>query len=206
MRLVLAAGAGFAVFRLGTGRRRRGLAAAAVAGAIWCPAIGLPAAAVALAIAARRRFAARRRARVAAAADVVLLAELVALGLSAGLTFAGALGAAACEVHPWLADEARLVLRRGSVLGLAPALDDASGLAGRLYRMAGRAVVTGAPLLPAVTAFVEESRHAEHAHHMAAARRLPVRLLVPLALLILPGFVLLTVGPALLSAVDRLRL
>ena len=41
---------------------------------------------------------------------------------------------------------------------------------------------------------------------MAAARRLPVRLLVPVALLMLPGFVVLTAGPALLGAAERLRI
>jgi hypothetical protein len=33
---------------------------------------------------------------------------------------------------------------------------------------------------------------------------LPVKLLFPLALLILPGFLLLTVGPALLTGLNRL--
>jgi hypothetical protein len=39
---------------------------------------------------------------------------------------------------------------------------------------------------------------------MERARRLPVRLLLPLALLILPGFVLLAVGPAVLQGLARL--
>ena len=45
---------------------------------------------------------------------------------------------------------------------------------------------------------------AGHAERITVARRLPVRLLLPLALLILPGFVVLAVGPAVLQALARL--
>jgi hypothetical protein len=44
--------------------------------------------------------------------------------------------------------------------------------------------------------FAAERRHAEQACNLERARRLPVRLLLPLALLILPGFMVLVVGPA----------
>jgi pilus assembly protein TadC len=56
----------------------------------------------------------------------------------------------------------------------------------------------------AVEAFASEQRHAEHNRSLAAARRLPVKLLLPLALLILPGFVILAVGPALARSLARL--
>jgi hypothetical protein len=61
-------------------------------------------------------------------------------------------------------------------------------------------------LLEIVAALVVEQRAEERARAVAAAKRLPVRMLFPLALLILPGFLVLTVGPTLLSAFDRLAL
>ena len=68
-----------------------------------------------------------------------------------------------------------------------------------------KAIFKGLPAL-AVAAFVAERHDEERARRRAAGARLPVRMLVPLSLLILPGFVLLTVGPALLGAVRRLGL
>ena len=167
-------------------------------------------AAVAAALLARiaRGVAARspRHPRRVEDGDVAMLAELVVLGLGAGLTVGEALDAAAGHVGPVLRSEVGYLLRRSRVVGLPAALESAGGHAGRFYRVAGQAVASGAPLLPALAAFVAEERHAEHTRRQAAARRLPVRLLLPLALLMLPGFVVLIAGPALLGAAERLRL
>ena len=64
--------------------------------------------------------------------------------------------------------------------------------------------MTGAPVAAAVRAYVAEQRDADRARALAAARRLPVQLLFPLTLLVLPGFMVLTIGPALLAALERL--
>jgi len=154
----------------------------------------------------RRRLRSRRIAELEAGADVGMLAELVGLGLSAGLGLSQALTAARPFVHPQLSDEVGAVLRRAAHGGLATALAEASGRGRRLYLLTARAVVTGAPLAPAVDAFVAEAAAAERAAQQESARRLPVRLMLPLALLILPGFVLLTVGPTVLSALERFAL
>jgi len=149
-----------------------------------------------------------RRPRLEAAAaegDVVLLADLVALGLGAGLSLPAALDEAAGEVAAALAAEVRHLRRAMDRLGVAAALAAAEGRGERLYRLTARAAATGAPLAAAVEAFAAERRHAEQARHLERARRLPVRLLLPLALLILPGFVVLVVGPALLEALARLE-
>jgi hypothetical protein len=95
------------------------------------------------------------------------------------------------------------VLRRSVRGGLGQALAAADGHGRRLYAGAARAVVTGAPLVPAVDAFVREAVAERRAADLESARRLPVRLMLPLALLILPGFVLLTVGPTVLAALER---
>ena len=102
-------------------------------------------------------------------------------------------------VHPALAHEVGDLLRRAARDGLGHALAAADGRGRPLYAGAARAVVTGAPLAPAVDAVVREAIAGQRAADLEAARRLPVRLMLPLALLILPGFVLLTVGPTVLA-------
>jgi len=130
--------------------------------------------------------------------DAVLLADLTALGLSAGLSFVAALGAAADHLSEESAQAVRRALR-------SPEREEA-GPATALLALADRALVTGAPLLASIDGYATRLRRDERAAAVERARRLPVKLLFPLALLILPGFLLLTVGPALLTGLDRLGL
>jgi hypothetical protein len=134
----------------------------------------------------------------------LLLADQVGLGLRAGLTLEGALRAALPVLPASLAAEVGGVLRRARSVGLMAALVGTRGAGDRLYRITERAVRTGAPLAAAVEALAGELRHEDHARRVAEARRLPVRMLVPLALLILPGFVLALVGPAVAGSLARL--
>ncbi len=152
------------------------------------------------------RRAEARRSAAAADADVMVLAELTALGLSAGLTLTGALQAAAAVVAPPLAAEVGTVLRRSAHSGSERALAAAGGRLDGLGRLVARAQATGAPLVEVVEGFAAAERDRARAERLAAGRRLPVLLLVPLALLILPGFVLLVAGPALLGGLARLGL
>jgi hypothetical protein len=135
-----------------------------------------------------------------------LLADQVALGLRAGLTLEGSLHEAVPDLDPQAASRVRGVLREARRIGLASVLADATGSGERLFRIAARAVRTGAPLIPAVEGLADELRHEEHTRRTARARRLPVRLLLPLALLILPGFVLVVVAPALIGSLARLEI
>ena len=144
-----------------------------------------------------------RRSEADAHADVVTLAELCALGLAAGLDFAGALRRASEALSPGVQADVAGVLRRASTVGLATALAGEPGRCRRLFRLAARAVDTGAPVRSAVEAFIDDATADERARSLASMRRLPVKLLFPLAFLILPGFIVLTVGPALLGSVQR---
>lgn len=146
----------------------------------------------------------RRRQQQAAQRELVLLGELVALGLGSGLPFLTALDTAAHELSTGLRREVEDVLRVARRRGSAAALAAGGGTARRLYVLAARASATGAPLRDAVEAFVEEARTQRRVALAAAARRLPVLLTFPLALLILPGFVLLTVAPAFVGALERI--
>jgi tight adherence protein C len=143
---------------------------------------------------------ARRRARQAQRGDDrLLLADLTAIGLSAGLTFSGALTAAVDHVS----EETARTVRRGLHSGDRNRVE---GAAKELFALADRALVTGAPLLASIDGYAHSLRRDERAAAVERARRLPVKLLFPLALLILPGFLLLTVAPAFLAGIDRLGL
>ncbi len=91
--------------------------------------------------------------------------------------------------------------RGGSQAGLA---DPPARLA-PLARVVETATLSGSPTAAAIEEHAESLRHEQHMAQMAKVRRLPVRLLLPLALLILPGFVILTVGPAVLESLARLN-
>jgi hypothetical protein len=117
---------------------------------------------------------------------------------------AAALEFAAGEVDPVVAGEVRTVLRAARHQSLAVALSGAEGTTGRLFAALAGAQATGASSIRAVAAFVDEDRSVRKARAAEAAQRLPVKLTVPLALLILPGFVLLTFGPTVISTVQRL--
>lgn len=183
---------------------RGGRLAAGLGFATWNPVLAAAAGVAFAGASAKGRLRQRRLEREAADADVSVLADLTVLGLRAGLPFASAVGVAADHVAPKLRIEVRGMLRVAAKEGLAASLETVDGRARRLYRLAGRAVVTGAPLAASIGALAEELRREDHAKRLIAARRLPVRLLFPLALLILPGFLLLLVGPTLLGAVERL--
>lgn len=162
---------------------------------------------VALALFSRLlRYRRRSRPLPSSGGDVTSLAEMTALALTAGLSLSQALEAASRRASGDLRREVHRILRRGQRLGLAPALMQGSGPAAGLYRIAARATITGAPLLPAVHAYVDELRGGERLRRIETLRKLPVKMLFPLALLILPGFLVLTVAPTLLGALDRLRL
>ncbi len=138
--------------------------------------------------------------------DRVLFGELLLLGMSAGLPLRSAIEVAAHAAPPRLGEEARAVLRAAGHVGSAPALASARGELAPLWRHLAGATATGAPLSGTVQSFVDDARRDLRAGRLARIRRLPVRMLVPLTLLILPGFVVLTLGPALQSGLARLEL
>lgn len=196
-------------FMVGRVMRRRGavhpvLGALLAWGVITTPQVTV--AFTALVVARLRWRRARRTTTEARAADAdeLLLADLTTLALAAGHTVRSALGAAMPHLHPLLRAELQELLATMDRVGTGPALLGVGGRLGELGRVTAAASASGAPIGPALAAHADRLRHARHEARIARARRLPVRLLIPLALLILPGFVVLAVGPALLQALARL--
>ena len=96
------------------------------------------------------------------------------------------------------------MLRRSRIDGLSGAFAD--GHISCVVRVIGRANATGAPLVDAVSRLADELHADLTALRLAAVRRIPVAMLFPLTLLILPGFLLLAVAPALFDAFGRLEI
>jgi hypothetical protein len=170
-------------------------------------AVDLGLAVLAIAGVAAHRWVRRRR-RIRSERDMVerdvsLLGELVLLALTAGLPFVASLAAAAEHLSAPLRREIVAIVRYASVSGADVALAGAGGPAAGLFGAVAGATSSGASVVDAVAGFVDERRQATHTARLGAARRLPVRLMVPLALLMLPGFVLLTVAPAMVGAIER---
>lgn len=136
--------------------------------------------------------------------DVDDLAALLVIGLSASLTLAGALEASARQLTGSIETEIHDLLRRAHVRGLASALAETEGPLAALASQLARAQLTGAPMVDAVAAFLQTRRGVVRAALMESARTLPVRLVVPVTLLLLPGFVVLLMGPFVVDQISHL--
>jgi pilus assembly protein TadC len=146
----------------------------------------------------------RRPVRKATGEDVDATARLLLIGLTAGLPLTAALQLAADELGRDRGAPLVRLLRRARVSGLAAALAGGRGEEHRLLHRLARAQMTGAPIAGTITTFIAEERAARRAEIVERLRKLPVTLTVPLALLILPGFILLTLGPTVAGIVRQL--
>ena len=169
--------------------------------------IALAVAALVVAMGSRRprRIVSRKvRRKPPAVGDLIVLVTLVSLGLDAGMTPASAIAWARPHVHPDLAVAVAAVTRRARLDGLATGLRSAVGSGSDLFASLARAVETGAALAPVLDAHQDRLHADAHAAAEARLRRLPVKLVFPLALLMLPGLVLMVSGPALIDVFGRL--
>lgn len=128
---------------------------------------------------------------------IVLLVEL-----RSGRSVLGALQTAARVFpdHHELARSARVA----TISGLSQAVSIARGEIRVVLAQLGRAQRSGAALGDAVRAMIDADIAAEKARRMARSRSLPVRLMVPVTLLMLPGMVMLLYAPSLLRLFEEL--
>ena len=138
--------------------------------------------------------------------DQIRCAHLLIVGLSAGLTVHQALGLCAAHGPDAIRPELEQVLRTAQRSGIDVACAHAPVRLNRLLGAIAGAERTGMPLLHIVVATAEELRRERMAEAAAKARRLPAQLAAPLALGVLPGFVLLVMGPTILAIVERMIL
>ena len=152
----------------------------------------------------RRSLRNERLSRGEAEGELELLTHSMLIGLSGGLSPAAALALAREALRSRLGEEVDLVLRRSVQDGLTASLLNSAGVGGRLFRQVGAAHLSGAPLGLALNALATEHREAARARAVERARQLPVKMVVPLTLLMLPGLLILMVGPLVLPSVVRL--
>lgn len=188
-----------------------GAAVAMVAGAVLGhPVLGVTAGAVVLLAGWRARGRDTRRQRSTVAAALPDLVDLLVVAVGAGCTAERALRASAPYAPAPLAaalEAAVSRLDRGAPFELA--LEPLSALAPSVTTGLVHALVAahhdGVPLEPALERLGGEARRRSQLAAAEAARRLPVRLLVPLVVCTLPAFALLTVVPVLVATLGRLR-
>ena len=152
----------------------------------------------------RRVLRDRRVARERSEGEIELLTHALLIGLSGGLSPAASLALSRESLRSRLGEEVDMILRRSVQDGLATSLLNATGVGGRLFRQVGAAHLSGAPLGLALAALAAEQRAATRMRAVEEARRLPVKMVVPITLLLLPGLLILVAGPLVLPSVARL--
>ena len=152
----------------------------------------------------RRSLRSERLAQREAETELELLTHSMLIGLSGGLSPAGALALAREGLSSSLGTEVDQILRHAVKGGLTASLLNAAGVGGRLFRQVGTAHLSGSPLELTLTALATEYREAARSSAVERARRLPVKMVLPLTLLMLPGLLILMVSPLVLPSLARL--
>jgi tight adherence protein C len=155
------------------------------------------------------RQAARRQARIGA--GVTDLVEILVATSEAGLSPPQAFHRACLLVRGPLAEELRLVVRhldlgvpwRVALDQLARATDVPA--LGRLVAAMARSHRLGTPVRSVLRSVAADLRSETRTRAEETARRAPVKMLFPMVFLILPAFLLLTVGPVVLATIQALR-
>ncbi len=146
------------------------------------------------------RVPAFRRRLVEVESTVADLARLLSIAAAAGLPLGTALETVAPEIRGSLGYEVKELLRSARTTGLTAALLSSTTL-GPLGSALARAHASGSPLAQTLDAHLRAHSAERVARALETARTAPVKVMVPLALLLLPGFTSLVVGPTLLDHV-----
>jgi len=133
--------------------------------------------------------------------DALLAVELVVLGVTAGLPFRNAASLTAGQIGGPVAGELSRALRSiSSGQQPEPKTSDIHAM----FAVAAVSESSGMPLAGMLNALASDRRRAAAADAKERLAKLPVKMLFPLAFLILPGFVLLAVVPPLMSGLSKL--
>ncbi|MBR3258877.1 MAG: type II secretion system F family protein [Eggerthellaceae bacterium] len=164
--------------------------------------------------AAAPRWAVAKEARARAEALAEELPEMLsvcALGLRSGLSFDRSFRLYPTYFDTVFAGECRMAMdgvdvgmssREDALMDLAGAYD--SPLLERTMRGTVQALRRGTALADDLEATAEESRKQYRARREEAVARSPIRMMVPIGVLILPAMLLLVLGPVLLSLIQGL--
>lgn len=161
----------------------------------------IPAIALALVVAIGRPpvVRARQRLRPSSEAD---LTRLLLVATSSGLPLGSALDRIGADLVGPIADAVLGVVRRSRQLGLHNALVGAE--IGGLAPVLARSHSSGSPIVPTLQAHLATLNARRVAVALERARTAPVKLMPPLVLLLLPGFVALVLGPGIVDQIADL--
>jgi tight adherence protein C len=135
--------------------------------------------------------------------NVLLALDLVSLATVAGLPFHTAVSLGAREIGGSVARDLDRAGTRVSA-GLDHAMSD--GPFASVFDAAQRSELSGARMGDSLVDLAKEIRADQAAAERERIERLPVKLLFPLAFLILPGFVMVAVVPSIVSGISQLTL
>ena len=136
--------------------------------------------------------------------DVMVVARLLALSIASGRPLGRALEDVRNrlpESHVAVIDD---ILNRAKRHGLTRSLIETVGPLADLAERLAKAQVTGAPVGPALDAFISMLHDARRLQAVEEARTIGVKLIIPLTLLLLPGFLALVVAPFVLEQLEGL--
>lgn len=135
--------------------------------------------------------------------DGLAALELVGLGVTAGLPFRNAATLTAVQLEGPTGSQIDAALRHIAA-GHPTSIED--GDIKDMFSVAAASEHSGMPLGAALNALARDSRRDAASAAKERLSKLPVKMLFPLAFLILPGFVMLAVVPPLVSGLSRLGL
>lgn len=138
----------------------------------------------------------RRGRRPVAEPDPLIVAQRLLVLVGAGLPILPALERAGAD-----SPRIQTLVRRSRREGGAVALSRTDGDLAPLLAVLARGLAAGASPEPAIRSYIVTERRSRHTAQVERARRLPIRLMLPMTLLVLPGFVLLVYGPAFVEVV-----
>lgn len=136
------------------------------------------------------------------ATPVTLVLLLLLVGLRSGLSVLAALTQVSDSIPRYAS--LRTVTRVAMVTGLVSAIPYGDDSLRPVVAQLARAQRSGASLSGAVRRMLETELAADRSRRIARARTLPVRLMVPVTLLMLPGLILLIYAPSLLGMFEQL--
>lgn len=128
---------------------------------------------------------------------MVLLVEL-----RSGLSVLAALQSTAARLPDY--EPLRRVTRVATVSGLVSALPESDDSLRPILAQLARAQRSGSSLASAVRRMIDQDLARQRTEKLAKARTLPVRLMIPVTLLMLPGLVLALYAPALIRTFSQL--
>jgi hypothetical protein len=134
--------------------------------------------------------------------DARLVLLLLLVELRSGLSVLAAMQSVSLRLDDDV--NLRAVVRVATVSGLTRSIELANPALRPVIAQLARAQRSGSSLSTTVRLMLDQDIASDRARRLSRARALPVRLMIPMTLLVLPGLVLMLYAPSLLGLLDDL--